>query len=196
MGDHSSSLTSVFTCRILVTPITPAVAGPNHNDIHPKNKRRSHPRDTMPTARNLSGVYNVKERRGTGEAFPDRPESLFITEDEGSLWGYFELDSLKGMFWAKNRPRRTPSGNIGTFCRCRVDGEDGETRVYDGAWPAPSQYVNFPRDDWLEGMVLYGRGREDCRRIEAHQVGEGGTKSEIGADKMREMWKKMASEDH
>lgn len=85
----------------------------------------------------ISGVYDVHEKLPSGEGLPFVSDSLFLADDDGSAWGYLGFNQITGMFRVWGLPPRRPSGNIGTFCRCRVDDGDGKTRIYDGSMPAP-----------------------------------------------------------
>lgn len=51
-------------------------------------------------------------------------------------------------------------------------------------------------DGSVNGMVRYGRGREEIRKFEAIRALDGRTKSEISPEKIREMWEDMVSENH
>lgn len=46
----------------------------------------------------INGVYNVYEKLPSGEDLLFLSESLFLTEDQGSIWSYFEFNQIKGMF--------------------------------------------------------------------------------------------------
>ncbi|MBE3050131.1 hypothetical protein IMZ48_48065 [Candidatus Bathyarchaeota archaeon] len=149
--------------------------------------------DVGPAARLglINGRYEVYEEP-RDETSP--PDTLILTLDGHSIWGYYEMQNLKGMFYMHGRPYTPDEGNRATHCRSRV-ANGAQLRFYDYRAFAPCQYLNLLGGGWLRGAVRHGYGHHDYRQFTAKRVSGGETRSEISPLEMRRRWEEFIPRD-